>query len=370
MNAPSHLLVSTRKGLFVLTRGAHAWQIERSAFLGDKVTLTGVDARDGSWYAALELGHFGCKLHRSTDQGRSWSELAVPAYGSDDVVAVGDGKPDAPATLKLIWAFAHGGANEPGRLWLGTAPGGLFRSDDHGQSWTLMRGLWDRPERKEWFGGGYDWPGIHSLCVDPRDAKRLLIAVSTAGVWRTDDGGETWSICAKGMRAAYMPPERAYDEIAQDVHQMVQCASAPEHLWVQHHNGIFRSTDGARSWQEIEHVAPSVFGFAVAVHPNNPNRAWFVPAIKDERRYPVNAELVVTRTSDGGQSFETLRNGLPQQHAYDLIYRHGMAIDSTGKLLAIGSTTGGLWISENGGDSWSALDARLPPIHAVGFSGE
>ncbi len=369
MSAPTsaHLLVSTRKGLFVLTRGANAWQIERTAFLGDKVTLTGVDARDGRWYAALDLGHFGCKLHRSTDQGRNWTELAVPAYAAHDTVPVGDGKPELPATLKLIWAFAHGGADEPGRLWLGTGPGGLFRSDDHGASWQLVRSLWDRDERKGWFGGGYDHPGIHSICVDPRDAKTLRIAISCGGVWITHDSGDTWTLNAQGMRAAYMPPDNAYDQNIQDPHLMVQCAASPEHLWVQHHNGIFRSTDGALHWQEIENVAPSVFGFAVAVHPQDPNRAWFVPAIKDERRIPVNGELVVTRTMDAGISFEILRDGLPQQHAYDLIYRHGMAVDATGHILAIGSTTGGLWVSEDQGNKWQCVEARLPPIHAVGW---
>ena len=367
MNTPRHLLVSTRKGLFVLTRGAQAWQIERTAFLGDKVTLTGVDPRDGSWYAALDLGHFGCKLHRSTDQGRSWNELAVPTYAAEDTVPVGDGKPELPATLKLIWAFAAGGANEPGRLWLGTSPGGLFRSDDHGQSWELMRALWDREERKGWFGGGYDAPGIHSICVDPRDATCLRVAISCGGVWLSDDSGNSFRLSAEGMRAEYMPPDNAYDQNIQDPHLMVQCQSHPDTLWVQHHNGIFRSDDGAAHWHEITNVQPSVFGFAVAVHPTDPNKAWFVPAIKDQLRIPVNGELVVTRTSDAGKSFEILRTGLPQKHAYDLIYRHGMAIDATGNTLAIGSTTGGLWVSEDQGERWQAVEARLPPVFAVGF---
>lgn len=362
------LLVSTRKGLFVLHRAGERWQVDGTHFLGDKVTLAHVDAREGAWYAAMDLGHFGCKLHRSNDRGRSWTEIAVPTYGPEDMVPVGDGKPELPATLKLIWAMASGGANEPGRLWLGSNPGGLFRSDDHGASWTLMRDLWDRPERKGWFGGGYDAPGIHSICVDPRDARTLRVAISCGGVWRSGDSGATWRLSAQGMRADYMPPDLAYEQNIQDPHQMVQCAGAPDTLWVQHHNGIFHSTDGAASWREITDVAPSGFGFAVAVHPHDPNRAWFVPAIKDQFRIPVDGQLVVTRTRDGGQNFESLRTGLPQQHAYDLIYRHGLAIDSSGDRLAIGSTTGGLWISEDQGESWTALDARLPPVHAVTFA--
>jgi hypothetical protein len=361
------ILVASRKGLFVLARKGGEWQIERNAFLGDNVTLTLTDARDGAWYAALNLGHFGVKLHRSRDRGASWQEIAVPAYGPDDRAASGDGKPPAPAALSLIWALEAGGPDEPGRLWAGTIPGGLFRSDDHGDSWQLVRSLWDLPERMLWFGGGYDHPGIHSICVDPRDARTLRVAISCGGVWCTLDSGASWSVHCEGMRADYMPPERQYDPVIQDPHRMVQCRAAPDRLWVQHHCGIFVSGDGARNWRAIEHAGPSVFGFAVAVHPHEPDTAWFVPAIKDQFRVPVDARFVVTRTRDGGASFDVLDRGLPQQPAYDLVYRHGLAVDERGSSLALGTTTGGLWTSADGGDQWQALDARLPPISAVAF---
>jgi hypothetical protein len=139
-------------------------------------------------------------------------------------------------------------------------------------------------------------------------------------------------------------------------------------MWAQHHNGIFRTTDGAASWQEIQHKNPSAFGFAVAVHPQDPNTAWFVPAIKDEKRIPVDGRVVVSRTRDGGKSFEVLSRGLPQEHAYDLTYRHALAIDDSGQRLAFGSTTGSCWISENQGDSWTCLSSHLPPIHCVRFT--
>lgn len=360
------ILVSTRKGLFVIERNKD-WRIANHHFVGDNVNLSLVDQRDGSWYAALDLGHFGCKLQRSVDQGATWTELAVPAYAPGDEVVVGDGKAPQPATLKLIWSLEAGGASEPGRLWAGTLPGGLFRSDDSGQSWQLVRSLWDRPERREWFGGGYDTPGIHSICIDPRDPRCLRVAVSTGGVWRSDDGGESWAQTAHGMWAAYMPDEMRNDPNRQDVHRMVQCQAAPDTLWAQHHNAAFRSDDGGMHWNDLPNVAPSVFGFAVAVHPQDPDRAWFVPATKDERRIPVNGELVVSRTRDRGRSFQVLRKGLPQEPAFDLVYRHGLAIDDSGDRLAFGSTTGGLWISENQGDDWLTLPARLPPILAVAF---
>ena len=363
------ILVSTRKGLFVVERSNGAWIVAGKSFLGDNVALALADPRDGSWYAALDLGHFGAKLHRSTDQGRSWNECAVPAFGEDDEVIMGDGKPSQPATLKLIWSLEAGGATEPGRLWAGTIPGGLFRSDDHGASWELVRGLWDLPERKGWFGGGYDMPGIHSICVDPRDPRCVRIAISTGGVWRSDDAGDTWMQTAHGMFAAYLPEEKKFEPNSQDVHRLVQCRAAPDAFWAQHHNGVFRSATGGGDWKEVANVQPSVFGFAVAVHPRDPDTAWFVPAIKDERRIPVDGEVVVARTRDGGNNFDVLRDGLPQQDAYDLVYRHALAIDGSGDRLAFGSTTGGMWISENQGDRWQALQARLPMVHAVTFAG-
>ena len=362
------LLVSTRKGLFVLERGDGGWAIAHVAFLGDKVALALADARDGTWYAALDLGHFGAKLQRSTDRGRSWTEVAVPAYGPGDTVATGDGKPPKPATLELVWSLEAGGADQPGRLWAGTLPGGLFRSDDRGESWQLVRALWDRPERDGWFGGGYDVPGIHSVCVDPRDSRCLRVAVSCGGVWRSDDDGDSWRVTCEGMFAEYMPPDRRFDPAIQDPHRMVQCAGAPDTLWVQHHNGVFRSDDGGGSWRDVPAVRPSVFGFAVGVHPREPGTAWFVPAIKDERRVPVDGRLVVARTRDGGDRFEVLDQGLPAHPAYDLVYRHGLAVDGSGDRLAIGSTTGGLWTSDDQGDHWRALPARLPPVHAVTFA--
>ena len=309
------------------------------------------------------------KLKFSPDAAKTWEDRATPAYPDGETVPSGDGKEPKPATLKLIWAFESGGPDQPGRLWAGTLPGGLFRSDDGGKAWELVRSLWDRPERQNWFGGGADHPGIHSICRDPRSSKTLRLAVSCGGVWLTEDDDATWQIVGNGIFAEYMPPERRLDPTIQDVHMMKQCPSAPEHLWAQHYNGIFRSTDGDKSFTDVPNAKPSVFGFGVAVHPRDPNTAWFVPAVKDERRVPVGGEVVVNRTRDGRQSFEVLRNGLPKEHAFDLVFRHALDVDGTGDRLAFGSTTGGLWITENGGDQWTEVSAHLPPIYAVKFVG-
>ncbi|WP_375740363.1 WD40/YVTN/BNR-like repeat-containing protein [Pseudomonas boanensis] len=353
--------VATRKGLLQFEPAGNDWRLVRQDFLGEPVSMVLADPRDGRLYAALHLGHFGPKLWRSADGGQRWEEIPAPAF------SVADDGEDGPS-VDMIWCLEPGGTDQPGTLWAGTIPGGLFRSRDHGDSWQLVDSLWQRPERANWFGGGYDQPGIHSISVDPRDSRRLTLAVSCGGVWHSEDEGASWSYRTRGMRAAYMPSERAEEPDIQDPHRMVACPVEPERLWVQHHNGIFLSTDRGLNWKEIEHAGPSTFGFAVAVHPSNPDCAWFVPAVKDECRVPADQRLRVTRTRDGGRSFDVLEQGLPQQHCYDLVYRHGLDVDSSGQCLAMGSTTGHLWVSKDQGDRWQLVAGHLPPIFAVRFA--
>lgn len=364
------LLVGTRKGLFTIDRRGTAPAVVDAAHLGVPVTAVLHDPRDGTTYAALDHGHFGTKLHRR-DPGGEWVEVAVPEYPPQP-----DGEVDMepfrqipiPWTLQLCWTLEAGHADTPGRLWAGTIPGGLFVSDDRGDSWSLVRSLWDHPLRKAWTGGGYDYPGLHSVSVDPRSPDRLLCGVSTGGVWHTDDGTATWSL-GTGLRNEYMPPGQEHEPVAQDVHRLARCAAEPDVVWCQHHNGMFRSVDAGRTWSEITHVSPSVFGFAVAAHPHDPLTAWFVPAEKDEVRIPVGGRMVVNRTRDGGASFETLTTGLPQEHAYHLVYRHALDVDATGDRLALGSTTGSVWVSDDAGDSWSRVSADLPPVACVRWVG-
>lgn len=366
---PLSVWIGTRKGLFLASRDAHGWTLAEPSFLGDPVTMVLDDPGTGDVYAALNLGHFGVKLHRSADRGSSWEERAVPSFafavseGERGGGAAADERANAPA-LQLIWALEAGA---PDALWAGTIPGGLFVSRDRGFSWEPIRSLWDLPARREWFGGGYDHPGIHSILVDPRDPSRVIVAVSCGGAWLTTDAGLTWQNRSRGMRAAYMPPEQSGNPNVQDPHRMVACPGVPDALWTQHHNGVFRSTDGGADWQEITTARPSSFGFAVAAHPRDPDTAWFVPAVKDERRVPVDAALVVSRTRDGGNTFDVLDRGLPSP-SYDLVYRHGLDVDHSGDVLALGSTTGGFWVSEDGGESWQTVSVHLPPIYCVRFS--
>lgn len=358
---PQRLLIATRKGLFLCPEAPEGYRLDRPAFLGEAVSAVLADPRDGALYAALRHGHFGPKLHRSEDGGESWTEIACPALPS----APGD---ETAKAVDMIWELAAGGPDESGVLWAGTLPAALFRSADRGASWTLVQSLHEVPERARWMGGGYDDPGLHSILVDPRDARRLTIAISTGGVWISGDSGASWRLAGQGLRNEYMPPGQEHDPVVQDVHRLAACAAAPDAVWVQHHNGIFRSTDGAETFAEVTAPAPSRFGFAVAAHPREKDTAWFVPGAKDEYRVPVGGRLVVTRTRDGGRSLEVLGEGLPAAGCYDLVYRHGLAVDGTGSRLVMGSTTGNLWVSADGGEGWRLLSAHLPPVAALAFA--
>ena len=363
------VLIATRKGLFAAAPGtAGRWTLREAGFMGSNVSLVLADARHSAWYAALNHGHFGVKLHRSEDGGKSWPEITTPAFppGEPATVNTHTGEPIAPA-VSLIWALEWGGPDHPDRLWCGTIPGGLFRSDDRGESWQLVRSLWDHPARRDWFGGGADLPGIHSILVDPRDPDRIVVGVSCGGVWVSGDGGANWSCRAQGMRAAYMPPERAFDPNIQDPHRVALCRAHPDTMWAQHHNGIFRTDNGGESWREIA-AEPSSFGFAVAVHPEHPDTAWFVPGVSDEHRLPPNGRVVVTRTRDGGATFQALGRGLPSELAYDLTFRHALDIDRAGERLAFGTTTGGLWATRDQGETWETISEHLPPVYAVRFA--
>lgn len=365
------IYAGTRKGLFQFDKNGSGWHQTREWFLGDSVPAVLSDDRDQMLYVAVEHGHFGTKMHRSKNAGDSWEELDPPQYPAKPTEV-----PDTlcpmrqiviPWSLEKIWELTPGGKDQSGVLWCGTIPGGLFHSADHGESWSLNHPLWERPERSQWCGGGYDYPGIHSIAISPEDPDDIVVGVSCGGVWQSTDGGRNWAQRAHGMFYDFNPEKPEDNPEAQDPHRVVRCASAPDQMWSQHHCGIFKADGLSEGWRRCEDVAPSGFGFAVAVHPTDPDIAWFVPAVKDEWRYPVDGQLVVTRTRDGGRSFESISTGLPPGKAYDLIYRHGLAVDSSGEVLVMGSTTGALWVSENGGDSWQILSVHLPPVYCVQF---
>ncbi len=351
------IILGTHKGLLLTDCNG---RVKQEFFPGVPVPYAMRDPRTNVMWAGLDHGHWGQKLHRSDDEGQTWSEVPAPTYPEGEEIT-----PGKPATLSYIWCIVPGGNDEPQRLYIGTEPGGLFRSDDYGETFQLVEGLWQHPSRFEhWFGGGRDLPGLCSIVVDPRDSQHIYAGVSVGGVFETTDGGETWEARNKGSIACYMPDPHV--EVGQDPHFMIASPSNPDVLWQQNHCGVFRSTDGAQSWEEISQKDASVyFGFAIATDAKDSNVAWVIPAISDEIRMAVNRALAVCRTDDGGKTWQQFRTGLPQENCYDLVFRH--ALDVRGDTLAFGTTTGNLYLSENRGESWRCLGNDYPPINSVRF---
>lgn len=353
------LLLGTRKGLLVFKRSVNGWESESKHFLGARVPYACEDPRSGTWWAMLDHGHWGEKLHRSKDRGATWEEITPPTYPDGAVL-----KDDVEAKTEYLWVLQPGPASHPNRLYIGTIPGGLFVSEDGGDTWSLVEGLWNHPSRIEWFGGGFDHAGIHSIIVDEENPDHLFVGISCAGVFETVDGGITWHPKNKGLKATFLPdPEQV---IGQDPHLLVASPSNPAVMWQQNHCGVFVSQDASATWTDVsEETGPVDFGFAISVSETQPQTAYVIPGIADANRIAVDGALCVCRTRDGGKTWQALRKGLPQENCYDIVFRHGM--DLTESTIAFGSTTGNVFWTDNEGENWQTLGNYLPPIFSVRF---
>ena len=325
------LLVSTRKGLFTVARKAKQWEITAVDFLGDNVTLTLTDRRDGRSLRGARsrpLRRQAPPLDGRTVGRRSPRPPIRPSPRATKRTTCGAGR--SIGARPESGRSQPGGADEPGVIWCGTLPGGLFRSSDHGQSWDMIRSLWDHPKRKQWMGGGADLPGIHSILRRPAQFQaRVDCGLDRRHLVHRGCRRELERCAAKACAPNTRRPSRLTIPSPRTSIVSRNVRAAPQRMWVQHHNGIFVSSDEGESFTEIAGVEPSTFGFPVVVHPREPDTAWFVPEIKDEKRIPREGKLVVTRTRDGGKSFDVLTKGLPQSHAYDIVYRHALALDET-----------------------------------------
>ena len=358
-SAPQQLLVGTRKGLLTYERNHNGWSFVREDFRGVAVSHAMRDPRNGTRWACVDYGHWGNKLHRSLDEGRTWEEVAAPRYPEGAVR--GDGQ---PASTSYLWLVQPGGNDQPDRLYVGTEPGGLFQSDDGGETFQLVESLWEHPSRNNWFGGGRDQAGLCSICVDPRDSNHIVIGISVGGVYETFDGGESWEGRNKGLYADYLPDPHA--EFGHDPHFMLMSPADSKVLWQQNHCGVFRTSDGAQHWDTIsQEGGPVYFGFPIALDPTDANVAWVVPAVDAEFRVPVGNALVVCRTEDGGKSWQEFRAGLPQENCYDVVFRH--ALDLRGDSLVMGSNNGNLYLSDDRGEQWSTLSEHLATVYSVRF---
>jgi photosystem II stability/assembly factor-like uncharacterized protein len=391
----NQIILGTRKGTLILDRKADGWKPRPIAHPGMSISYAARDPRDGTIWAAMDHAHWGPKLSRSKDDGATWQHLTQLAYPKgarfvEQHLPTPDQDPSADqtttykdATLLKVWVLAFGGKQQPGTIHAGTLPGGLFTSRDGGDSWELNLPLWNHESRggdlfagnattKNHWGGtpaamayGEFVPGIHSIAVDPRDPNRILIGVSCAGIAGTTDGGKTWKAMNKGVLNDYLPNPEA--EWGHDPHFITQCPHDPDRLWQQNHCGVFFSDDCARTWKRVSHKDQAVhFGFPIAVDERDGRTAWVVPAHSDAQRMAVGGGLFVARTQDGGATWQTLRKGLPQENAYDVVYRHGL--DVRGDLVCFGSTTGNVYVSEDRGDSWRCVGNHLPPVHSVRIS--
>lgn len=359
----SLLALSTRKGLLLVHDHGDRFELLSESFLGARVSLTSQDPRDGMLYACLDHGHWGVKLQRSADLGKSWTELDPPQYPAGSEI-----RPGTPAVLKYLWGFGFPSSKQPGQFYLGSEPGGLFTATEQGAAITLNEPLWNHPSRPEfWFGGGRDEAGIHSICVDPSDDNHLLVGVSCSGVFESLDGGQSWNPKNKGLRADFMPNPDA--EFGHDPHMLVQCRDQPHKLWQQNHCGVFHSDDYGANWRDVSQPEGGVkFGFAIQVDPHDGDIAWVVPAIADEVRVAIDRKLFVAHTTDGGKTWRQYRAGLPQEHVYDFAYRHGLAL--RGDHLALVTAGGSLFTSSDRGESWRSFSTQLPPVYAVDFVDE
>ena len=365
MVANQSFLVASRKGLFEMElNAAGAPVIAAHHFVGDSVNQVLCDSRNGFWYVAQNLGHFGVKLKYSKNRGQTWDDLTAPAFGPQPKTGVW-ADDETHWNVELIWTLVEGDPSNPNELWAGCMPAGLFRSLDGGKSWQLCESLWLDERRKAWMGGGNDYPGIHSVCVDPRSANHITIAISCGGVWKSLDSGLTWNLIGQGQPADFLPPDVSADPNQQDPHRIAVCKAAPDVMWMQNHCGVLRSVDAGETFTILGQLSKYRFGFAVAADSTNPNRAWYVPATADTYRFSVDAALCVMRTDDGGLTFTRFDQGLPQSDNFELVYRHCLEVSADGQALIMGSTTGHVWISHNAGETWVQASASLPPIYAV-----
>jgi photosystem II stability/assembly factor-like uncharacterized protein len=351
------VMVGTMKGAFLFrSDGKRArWDRGGPHFPGQPVYAMAFDGRAGRkrLWAAPASSHWGPALRWSDDFGRKWEgEGQGPRFPAD-----------TGATLARLWQIRPATAEQPDVLYCGAEPASLFISKDAGATWSLCRGLYDHPHRPKWQPGGGGLC-LHTVLPHPTRAETVHVAISTAGVYRSDDGGQTWRTAHKGVRAQYLPDP--HPEFGQCVHKVVRHPAHPDRLFLQNHWGLYRTDDGGGSWRDIANGVPSDFGFAMEVHPHEPDTVFIVPLESDEFRCTPEGRLRVYRTRNGGRSWQPLTRGLPQEGAFETVLRDGMSADSCPTAgLYFGTRSGKLFGSRDGGQSWKTLAEGLPPILCV-----
>ena len=364
------VLVGTRKGAFILTGDAsrQKWQISGPFSPGSDIFHLVYDARNGGRvYAATNSMWFGPQIEYSDDLGATWEQATEqPRFTNKPDYAEHDGD-----TVSRVWHIEPGRANEPDTLYVGVQPAALFKSTDRGATWREVAGLGELESRSQWMPG-FGGLCLHSIALDQDNPARMWVGISAAGVFRTDDGGETWRPANRGVRADFNPGD-PLPEWGQCPHKLLPHNGTPGLLYQQNHCGVYRTSNSGDRWTDITEGLPSRFGFVLGLHPREPGTLFVLP--EDEVlgtdvgggiRYTSGGKCRVYRSRNGGDDWEALTNGLPQKHAYLHALREGMATDSLDPVgVYLGTVNGQIFYSRDEGDSWSLMAENLPPINTV-----
>jgi hypothetical protein len=350
------LAIGTRKGLWLATSDDRvSWAVTGPHHPMTDVYAVAIDTRGATprLLAGVRSEHFGPSVAVSDDLGATWQEpehapLAFPE--------------DTGAALERVWHLAPGPANEPDVVYAGVEPSALFRSTDGGHTYELVRGLWDHPHREHWTPGG-GGKAIHTIIPHPTDPRRVTVAMSTGGVYRTFDGGESWTPGNTGIKAVHVPDP--YPEYGQCVHKIAAHPDVPERFFAQVHHGVYRSEDGAASWQSIADGLPSDFGFPMVVHPHRPEVIYNFPLRADAMRFPPEGRCRVYRSEDLGKSWDALGNGLPDGFWAGVMRDAMCADDADPAGVYFGARTGEVYASADEGESWRQVVGHLPDVLTV-----
>jgi len=384
------VLVGTRKGAFVLTSDASRenWEVSGPHFAGWEVYhMKGSAADPARIYASQTSGWFGQIIQRSDDGGKTWFQPGTPpgeptqtpegmpkgesnkfVYDTSEETGAPllthqfyDGKP-VPWVFKRVWHLEPS-PDDPDTVYAGVEDAALFRTTDGGRTWRELAGLRGHGTGSQWQPGAGGMC-LHTIILDPEERGRIYVAISAAGAFRTDDGGETWRPINRGLRSQYIPDPEA--EVGHCVHHIARHPSRPEVLYMQKHWDVMRSDDGGESWREVSGDLPTDFGFCIDVHAHEPETIYVVPIKSDSEHYPLDGKLRVYRSRTGGGEWEALTDGLPQENCYVNVLRDAMSVDTHDPCGVYFGTTGGqVYASRDGGDRWEAIVRDLPAVLSV-----